>query len=71
MNVVDAVEEPENKQEVHVDSCITSTSTGKRAQIQTYAFYAESEERMVEFFGQNDYFYNKASPKYSNTSYKR
>lgn len=57
------------KTEVHVDTCIRSTSTGKRTQIQAYAFSAESEEKTVEFFGQNGCFHNKASPKYSNTSY--
>lgn len=68
--MIDANEEPENKEEVHVDTCIRSTSTGKRTQIQAYAFSAESEEKTVEFFGQNGCFYNKASPKYSNASYK-
>lgn len=68
--MIDAGEEPENKEEVHVDTCIRSTSTGKRTQIQAYAFSAESEEKTVEFFGQNGCFYNKASPKYSNASYK-
>lgn len=28
--MIDAGEEPENKEEVHVDTCIRSTSTGKR-----------------------------------------
>lgn len=28
--MIDAGEEPENKEEVHVDTCIQSTSTGKR-----------------------------------------
>lgn len=59
--MIDAGEEPENKEEVHVDTCIRSTSTGKRTQIQAYAFSAESEEKTVEFFGQNGCFYNKAS----------
>lgn len=69
--MVDAGEEPENEEEVHVDTCIRGTSTGKRTQIQAYAFSVESEDKMVDFFGQNDCFYNKASPKYSNTSYQR
>lgn len=47
--MIDAGEEPENKEEVHVDTCIRSTSTGKRTQIQAYAFSAESEEKTVEF----------------------
>lgn len=44
-----------NEDNVHVDTCILSTSTGKRAQIQTYAFSAESEEKTVECLGQNDF----------------
>lgn len=55
-NMVDAGEEPENEEEVHIDICIRSTSTGKRTQIQAYAFSAESQDKMVDFFGQNDCF---------------
>lgn len=47
---VDAEEEPEKEEKVHEDTCIQSTSTGKFAKIQTYAFSAEPEEKMVEFF---------------------
>lgn len=69
---VDADEVPEKEEKVHEDTCIQSTSTGKFAQIQTYAFSAEPEEKMVEiFFRQNDCFYTKASPKYCKTSYNR
>lgn len=47
---VDADEVPEKEEKVHEDTCIQSTSTGKFAQIQTYAFSAEPKEKMVEFF---------------------
>lgn len=63
--MIDAGEEPENKEEVHVDTCIRSTSTGKRMR-----FLLSLRRRQWNCFDQNGCFYNKASPKYSNASYK-
>lgn len=65
--MIDAGEEPENKEEVH---CTRRYMYSKHVNWKAYAFSAESEEKTVEFFGQNGCFYNKASPKYSNASYK-
>lgn len=57
--MIDAGEEPENKEEVHVDTCIRSTSTGKRTQIQAYAFLLSLRRRQWNCFDQNGCFITK------------
>ena len=44
--------------------------TGKKFK-EKYEYDATVEQRLVEFFAENDCFYNKGSEKYANTKYKK
>lgn len=46
--MINAGVEPQNEEEVHVDTCIPGTLTAKLGQIQTYAISAECEEKTVK-----------------------
>ena len=49
-------------------SCVSVT--GKRRDLKSYNFADAEERRLVEFFQENDCFYNKHSAKYSNSQLK-
>ena len=44
--------------------------TGKQME-EKYEYDAIVEQKLVEFFSENDCFYNKGSEKYANTKYKK